>query len=210
MTEIPRDELERLVKLVRETGNPQRGEAVFRRAETLCLRCHAISGAGGQVGPDMTSLGASAQIDYLVESILVPNKAVKENYHSLVIETKSGKVLNGVKIRENGTELVLRNAEDVELSIPIADIEERVNGGSIMPAGLTDTLTEQELIDLVRFLSCFDGIQGIALKREVADTILRKLPDLHERVAAIAGTSDGAAMLTNNRPRPLDLGSHTE
>ena len=153
LTEIPRDELERLVKLVRETGNPQRGEAVFRRAETLCLRCHAISGAGGQVGPDMTSLGASAQIDYLVESILVPNKAVKENYHSLVIETKSGKVLNGVKIRENGTELVLRNAEDVELSIPIADIEERVNGGSIMPAGLTDTLTEQELIDLVRFLS---------------------------------------------------------
>lgn len=153
LTEIPRDELDRLVKLVRETGNPQRGEAVFRRAETLCLRCHAISGAGGQVGPDMTSLGASAQIDYLVESLLLPNKAVKENYHSLVIETKSGKVLNGVKIRENASELVLRNAEDVELSIPIADIEERVNGGSIMPAGLTDTLTEQEVIDLVRFLS---------------------------------------------------------
>ena len=153
LTEIPRDALDRLVRLVVETGNPQRGEAVFRRAETLCLRCHAISGAGGQVGPDMTSLGASAQVDYLVESLLVPNKAVKENYHSLVIETKSGKVLNGVKIRENSTELVLRNAEDVELSIPIADIEERVNGGSIMPAGLTDTLTERELIDLVRFLS---------------------------------------------------------
>jgi len=153
LAEIPRDELDRLVKLVRETGNPQRGEAVFRRTETLCLRCHAISGAGGQVGPDLTSLGASAQVDYLVESILVPNKAVKENYHSLVVETKSGKVLNGVKIRENASELVLRNAEDVELSIPIADIEERVNGGSIMPAGLTDTLTEQELIDLVRFLS---------------------------------------------------------
>jgi putative heme-binding domain-containing protein len=152
-TEIPRQELDRLVKLVRETGNPQRGEVVFRRAETLCLRCHAISGAGGQVGPDLTSLGASAQIDYLIESILLPNKAVKENYHSLVIETKSGKVLNGVKIRENASELVLRNAEDVELSIPVADIEERVNGGSIMPAGLTDTLTEQELIDLVRFLS---------------------------------------------------------
>jgi putative heme-binding domain-containing protein len=105
------------------------------------------------VGPDLTSLGASAQVDYLVESILVPNKAVKENYHSLVVETKSGKVLNGVKIRESASELVLRNADDVELSIPIADIEERVNGGSIMPAGLTDTLTEQELIDLVRFLS---------------------------------------------------------
>jgi len=152
-TEIARDELDRLVKLVQETGDAQRGEAVFRRADTLCLRCHAISGAGGQVGPDMTSLGASAQVDYLVESILVPNKAVKENFHSLVVETNSGKVLNGVKVRENSTELVLRNAEDVEISIPVSEISERVNGGSIMPAGLTDTLTERELIDLVRFLS---------------------------------------------------------
>ena len=77
-------------------------------------------------------------------------------------------------------------------------------------ASLWDQLAPDLPDDLVRFLSCFDGIQGIALKREVADTILRKLPDLHERVAAIAGTSDGAAMLTTNRPRPLDLGSHTE
>jgi len=152
-TEIPRGELDRLVKLVQETGNPQRGEVVFRRADTLCLRCHAISGSGGQVGPDMTSLGASAQIDYLIESILVPNKAVKENFHSLVVETNAGKVLNGVKVRENSTELVLRNAEDVEISIPVTEISERVNGGSIMPAGLTDTLTERELVDLVRFLS---------------------------------------------------------
>jgi len=152
-TEIPRGELDRLVKLVQETGNPQQGEVVFRRADTLCLRCHAISGSGGQVGPDMTSLGASAQIDYLIESILVPNKAVKENFHSLVVETNAGKVLNGVKVRENSTELVLRNAEDVEISIPVTEISERVNGGSIMPAGLTDTLTERELVDLVRFLS---------------------------------------------------------
>jgi len=77
-------------------------------------------------------------------------------------------------------------------------------------ASLWDQLAPDLPDDLVRFLTCFDGIQGIALKREVADTILRKLPDLHERVAAIAGTSDGAAMLTTNRPRPLDLGSHTE
>ncbi|MCY2966681.1 MAG: sorbosone dehydrogenase, partial [Planctomycetota bacterium] len=153
LTEIPAAEMQKLVTLVREQGDPARGEATFRRAETLCLRCHAISGAGGQVGPDLTSIGASAQIDYLIESILLPNKAVKENYHSLVVETQAGKILNGVKIRENANELILRNADDVELSIPVSEIAERVNGGSIMPAGLTDTLTQSELVDLVRFLS---------------------------------------------------------
>jgi len=153
LTEVPAAELQRLVAKVAEQGNAARGEVVFRRAETLCLRCHAISGAGGQVGPDMTSLGASAQVDYLIESILLPNKAIKENYHSLVVETNAGKVLTGVKIRENSNELVLRDAEDREVSIPISEIAERVNGGSIMPAGLTDNLTEAEFIDLVKFLS---------------------------------------------------------
>jgi hypothetical protein len=61
--------------------------------------------------------------------------------------------LTGVKIRENSNELVLRDAEDREVSIPISEIAERVNGGSIMPAGLTDNLTEAEFIDLVKFLS---------------------------------------------------------
>ena len=55
--------------------------------------CHAIAGAGGQVGPDMTSIGASAQVDYLVESILIPNKAVKEGYHALRVSTLDGKVV---------------------------------------------------------------------------------------------------------------------
>ena len=42
-------------------GDPARGEAVFRRKETLCLKCHAIAGAGGQVGPSLESVGASAR-----------------------------------------------------------------------------------------------------------------------------------------------------
>lgn len=64
--------------------------------------------------------------------------------------------------------------------------------------------------DLVRFLSCFDGIQTLTLKREVVDAVLRKLPDLHERVAMIAGTPDGSLVLARNRPRPLDSRSTDE
>src|SRR5205085_3964763 len=60
-----------------KNGDPARGEQVYRRKELSCMVCHAIGGAGGRVGPDLTSIGASAQVDYLVESILAPNKKVK-------------------------------------------------------------------------------------------------------------------------------------
>jgi putative heme-binding domain-containing protein len=146
-------EMKELITLITKSGDPARGEAVFRRTDMLCLRCHAIAGAGGQVGPDLSSIGGSAQVDYLIESILLPNKIVKEGFHSLSINTKSGRVVTGIKVRENKDELVLRNAEDKEVIVRINDIEDRTDSGSLMPDGLTDTLTDVEFVDLVRFLS---------------------------------------------------------
>ncbi len=147
-------EMRRLIEEVVKSGDPARGERVFRRADMLCLKCHAIAGAGGQVGPDLVSIGASAPVDYLIDSILLPSKAIKENYGSLIVETKKGQVFTGIKARETQTELVLRNAEDKEISIPINQIDSRENSKkSLMPEGLADTLTHGELVDLVRFLS---------------------------------------------------------
>ena len=87
--------MNQLLTDVARTGDPARGEAVFRRNDLNCLKCHAIAGAGGQVGPGLESIGASAQPDYLVDSLLDPGKAVKENYHALVVATSDGKVYTG-------------------------------------------------------------------------------------------------------------------
>jgi putative heme-binding domain-containing protein len=146
-------EFKQLVTEVLAQGDPARGEALFRRKDLACQKCHAIAGVGGQVGPDLVSIGASAPVDYLIESILLPNKAIKEGYHSLVVGTRSGRLLTGILVRETSSQLVLRDAEDREVTIPITDIEERTVGGSLMPEGLTDILTRAELVDLVRFLS---------------------------------------------------------
>lgn len=146
-------QIKQLVEEVQKQGDAARGEAIFRRKDQACLKCHAIAGAGGQVGPDLTSIGASAPVDYLVESILLPNKIIKEGFHSLVVSTKAGKVFTGIKVRETQTELVLRDAEDREVMVPIKDIDERANGTSLMPEGLSDPLTRTELVDLIRFLS---------------------------------------------------------
>jgi putative heme-binding domain-containing protein len=146
-------ELQTMAAEVLKSGDPSRGEALFRRSDLACLKCHAIGGAGGQVGPDLTSIGTSAPVDYLIESVLLPNKAVKENYHALIVSTQDGRFFTGIKVRETNTEIVLRTAEDREQVIPVKDIEERSPGGSLMPEGLADNLTRAELVDLVRFLS---------------------------------------------------------
>ncbi|WP_422930628.1 PVC-type heme-binding CxxCH protein [Singulisphaera sp. PoT] len=147
------DELAKLVGEVRRDGNAARGEAIFRRQEQACLKCHAIAGAGGQVGPSLESVGASAQVDYLIDSLLLPNKAVKENYHSAIVATSDGKVISGIKVRQTDRVLILRDAEDQEIEIPLDTIDEQKNGGSLMPTGLTESLTHAEFVDLVRFLS---------------------------------------------------------
>lgn len=56
--------------------------------------------------------------------------------------------------------------------------------------------------DLVTFLSCFDGITELELKETVIDTTLASVPDLHERVVALARSKDGAPLIAENRPQP--------
>jgi putative heme-binding domain-containing protein len=146
-------EMQRLIKLVQAQGDPVRGEAVFRRPEIGCLKCHALGGAGGNVGPDLSGIGTSAQLDYLIESIILPSKVVREGYTTAIVFTTDGKAFTGVVQRESPTELVLRDPVRDEIVIPVKDIEEKRVGGSLMPEGLDHSLTDGELADLVRFLS---------------------------------------------------------
>jgi putative heme-binding domain-containing protein len=147
------DGLARIVADVQQKGDPARGERIFRSRRLGCFQCHAIAGAGGQVGPDLSGLGASSPVDYLIESILLPTKAVREGFVSLIVGTDRGELFTGVKVREDKATLVLRDATHDEIVIPIDRIEDRKDAGSIMPAGLADLLTSDEFVDLVRFLS---------------------------------------------------------
>lgn len=135
-------------------GDPMRGERVFRRADLACTTCHAIGGAGGLVGPDMTSIGASAPMDYLVEALLLPNAKIKEGYHAVVVETKDGEEVTGTVARETQQELFLRNATGQEVAIPKTTIARRENGKlSLMPSGLLEPVAEKDRLDLFAFLS---------------------------------------------------------
>ncbi len=147
------EDVQRLLARAAEQGSAERGEQVFRRRSLGCLKCHAIGGAGGRVGPDLISVGASAQPDYLLESLLKPNAKVKENYHTVVVVTDEGRVVSGILVRESENSVVLRDADNRLRTISREEIEERTSGVSLMPKGLVDDLTDADLADLVRFLS---------------------------------------------------------
>ncbi|TXT51850.1 MAG: membrane-bound dehydrogenase domain-containing protein [Limisphaerales bacterium] len=146
--------LKELADLALKAGDPARGERVYRRAELGCVLCHSIGGVGGKVGPDMTSLGAAAPADYLVESVLLPNAKIKEGFHGINVETKDDLEYSGILVRETGQEVILRNAQNQEVSVAKSNIRKRANASqSLMPTGLLDTLPESDRNDLVAFLT---------------------------------------------------------
>lgn len=147
------DQLKRFAADAVAKGDPVRGELIYRRPDVTCTVCHSIGGAGGKLGPDLTSIGASAPVDYLVESLVSPNAKIKEGYHSVLITTRDGRELNGMITSETSTEVTLRDSGNALTSIPTQSILNRKSVGSLMPAGLIDRLLPEERRDLVKFLS---------------------------------------------------------
>ncbi len=139
-----------LVTAAKTTGDAARGEQHYRTL--ACVQCHAIGGAGGILGPDLSSIGGSAQVDYLVESLLFPNKMIKEGYHSIVVETADLETYSGIKVEENDTTMLLRDVNG-EHTIFLDQIEKTEDGQSLMPGGLVDGLLDNEIADMVAFLS---------------------------------------------------------
>lgn len=146
-------EMQAMITDVLDHGDPARGETIFRREDVNCTKCHALAGAGGDVGPDLSAMGASSPPDYLIRSIIYPEEAVKEEYAVKTVLTIDGQIFQGV-IKESGAErLVLREATGVDRVIPVDDIEDEKVGGSLMPVGLVNFLTRDEFVDLVAFLA---------------------------------------------------------
>lgn len=154
--EAPRlspEEILELAALAEQQGDPARGEAVFRRADLACLRCHAVSQAGGQVGPDLSPVGASSPVDYLVKSLYDPDAQKKEAFLTRIVLTTDGQQYTGIVENRTDEKLTLKLADGRRVDIPVADIDIESEGRSLMPEGLVKFMTRQEVLDLVKFLS---------------------------------------------------------
>jgi putative heme-binding domain-containing protein len=188
-----------LAAKVSSEGDPRRGEAIYRRQELACQKCHAIGETGGLVGPNLVSLGTTAQLDYLIEALLDPNAKVKEGYHTVVIVDRDGKQWAGIKLRQTDSAVVLRDAEGQEHAVPLANIDIESPGISLMPAGLTEKLTQQELIDLTAFLGALGrlpeftvGQRQFARRWQVLEATPAAAHQLRRTSYAQAATDDPA------------------
>ncbi len=136
-----------------EKGNSARGEQVFRRSDLSCTKCHAVNKAGGQIGPDLTPVGANSPMEYLVTALFDPDAQIKEAFITRTVTTLEGRIFQGITVDRTDQKLVLRNTESQLVEIPISEIDEEIEGKSLMPKGLPTLLTESETLDLLKFLS---------------------------------------------------------
>lgn len=163
---LSENEFAEMVQQIVRSGDPIAGEKVYRRADLQCMNCHAIGGVGSIVGPDMISIGASAPVDYLLESLLDPAAKVKEGYHTKKILTQEGTIITGMVQSFSGGVYRLRLADGSLKDVAEAEIDEIADGSSLMPAGLIDTLTSAELIDLVSFLSNLGRTEAFSIRTD--------------------------------------------
>ena len=150
-------ELEELEAKLKDAAVPRdvaRGERLFRDA--LCIRCHRFGTEGRTLGPDLTFVASRFGPRDLLEHMLVPSKVIDGKYRQTTIETKSGKVMVGQVVGGDGQNLLL--APDPlrptkVTKVALAEIETRqASPVSPMPAGLLNSLTEAEILDLLEYL----------------------------------------------------------
>ncbi|RQP10311.1 MAG: dehydrogenase [Parapedobacter sp.] len=148
------EQIDSIASEVKKSGNPAQGELIFRKAELACLTCHAIGGAGGLIGPDLSSLGTSSPAKTIIKSIIFPTESIKEGYEMQRVARKDGREIIGYLVADKPGEIIMRDFTGSEIPVPKDNIKiiEKVPG-SLMPPGLTASLNKQEFIDLISYLS---------------------------------------------------------
>ena len=131
-----------------KNGDLSNGRRLYSKT---CQSCHTLFGEGQKVGPDITGSNR-ANLDYILENMLDPSAIVGKDYRATIIETKDGRVLSGLIQKETDSAITLRTINDT-IVVAKADIEERkLSELSIMPEGQLNTLTPDEVRDLVAYL----------------------------------------------------------
>jgi putative heme-binding domain-containing protein len=134
-------------------GDAVAGRKIYLGQKAKCATCHKVEGEGGQVGPDLSSIGGKFDRPHLIDSLLNPSSQITYGYETTILLTEDGNTLTGVVKEKSDTEITLLDAEDKQVRIPRSEIEQMKSSNiSVMPTGLADSLDRQEFVDLVTYL----------------------------------------------------------
>jgi putative heme-binding domain-containing protein len=140
-----------VAELAGRTGDRANGRVAFGKA---CAVCHQAEGTGSDFGPPLTEIGTKLPKPALYNAILQPNAGIAYNYEGWVVRLRDGRETTGIIVNDTQTELAVKVIGGIVTRYNRSDVES-VNAlpVSLMPAGLHTALTEQELVDLVEYLS---------------------------------------------------------
>lgn len=125
-----------------------RGKAMFTQH---CAGCHRFFGEGGNVGPDITG-AQRTNLDYLLENIIDPSGSVSNDYRMHVLQTDDGRIITGLLASEDPHSVTILTVED-RIVIPLDEIVARkASPVSMMPSGLLETLSDDQIRDLIGYL----------------------------------------------------------
>jgi putative membrane-bound dehydrogenase-like protein len=126
----------------------ENGAALFKKS---CATCHKLYGEGLTIGPDLTGANRS-NLDYLLMNIIDPSSVVPKQFTTSVIALQNGRVVTGVVIGETEKAITVQTDKE-QLTLATEDIEQRRNSGkSLMPDGMIDALTPEQVRDLFAFM----------------------------------------------------------
>lgn len=135
-------------QLAGEKGDAGRGQALA----AVCTACHLIGSAGGNIGPNLSGAGAMGT-EAILRNILQPNAAMENGYRIYRVELKSGELLDALFVSEDPAAVVIRTPGGDDRRIPKSDVREaKFLRRSLMPEGLLDGLTDEQVRDLFAYL----------------------------------------------------------
>ncbi len=142
-------------ELAKLKGDKNNGQKVFASQQAKCSSCHVVNGQGKEVGPNLSEIGSKLSRQAFFESIIFPSAAISHNYELYSAESKDGTVFNGIIISSTDDSVTLRNAESIQKTIKNADFEGPLvkQKISIMPADIAKQLSQEEIVDVVEYLT---------------------------------------------------------
>lgn len=145
------NEVARVTQLVTTgAGDAGQGKQLFT---ARCAICHTLFGQGAKVGPDLTGY-ERRNVDFLVLSVVDPSAYIREEYTAFRVRTKGGQTLIGLITERGANQITLEDAAQQKTIIPKDQIaEERALPTSLMPEGLLDGMSDQQVRDLFKYLS---------------------------------------------------------
>ncbi|MCA8999399.1 MAG: c-type cytochrome, partial [Planctomycetaceae bacterium] len=139
-------------------GAAQRGRTVFEHPNGPgCSKCHTVHGRGGNIGPDLSRIGATFTREKLIDSILNPSKEVSPQFTNWNMATSDGKVHTGMIVHENKGVTILGQPDGTTVTLDTIDIEVRSpQRTSVMPEKLEERMTVAEFRDLLEYLQSLE------------------------------------------------------